>query len=55
MAEAAVLVVAGPFFDRGELRGMSIFSIDDVATAASLSRIDPAIHAGTLRMELKPR
>jgi hypothetical protein len=54
MAEAAALVVAGPFLDRGELRGMYIFAVDDVATADSLTRTDPAIRAGTLRMELKP-
>lgn len=48
------LVLAGPFLDEGELRGIFLFAVDSVADAEELTKTDPAIQAGILRFEFKP-
>lgn len=54
MAEDGHLVMAGPFLDAGEVRGIFIFAVDDMAEAEALTAADPAVQAGRLTMELKP-
>ncbi len=54
MADEGTLVVAGPFLDRGEIRGIYIFNVTTVEEAEKLTATDPAIKAGTLVMELHP-
>lgn len=54
MADDGDLVLAGPFLDTGELRGIYIFDVKTVEEARELTRTDPAIKAGSLIMELKP-
>lgn len=54
MAEAGKLVVAGPFLDQGELRGIFIFAVETLEEAEALTAADPAVQAGRLAMELKP-
>lgn len=54
MADAGDLVVAGPFMDDGELRGIYIFNVATVEEARALTESDPAIQAGSLVMELHP-
>ena len=54
MAAEGKLVLAGPFEDNGELRGIYIFNVATVAEAEALTKTDPAIQAGTLVMELHP-
>ncbi|WP_421947721.1 YciI family protein [Phaeodactylibacter xiamenensis] len=54
MAEAGDLVLAGPFMDGQDLRGIYVFDVRTVAEAEALTNTDPAIKAGTLRMELRP-
>jgi len=54
MADAGDLVLAGPFFDEGEVRGIYIFNVDNVEKARKLTETDPAIKAGRLVMELHP-
>jgi uncharacterized protein YciI len=53
MAEANKLVLAGPFFGDGELRGIYVFAVNSIDEAKQLTESDPAIKAGTLIMELK--
>ncbi len=53
MAEAGKLVVAGPFFDDGEVRGIYIFAVGSLEEAEALTNTDPAIQAGSLVMELR--
>ncbi len=48
------LVVAGPFGDEGELRGIFVFRVDTLAEAKALSDTDPAVKAGRLELELHP-
>ena len=52
MAEAGKLVLAGPFFGDGDLRGIYIFDVDNLKEAQELTQSDPAIQAGRLEMEL---
>ena len=54
MAKAGKLIVAGPFMDDGELRGIYIFNVKTVEEAEALTKTDPAIKAGSLVMELHP-
>jgi uncharacterized protein len=54
LAAAGKLVLAGPFGDNGELRGIYIFDVATVAEAEALTRTDPAVKAGQLVMELHP-
>jgi uncharacterized protein len=54
MAADGKLVLAGPFTDRGEIRGIYIFNVATVAEAEALTNTDPAIKAGTFVMELHP-
>lgn len=53
MAEEGKLVVAGPFLDSGDIRGIYIFNVATVEEARALTATDPAIKAGSLEMELK--
>ena len=53
MAKEGKLSLAGPFFDNGELRGIYIFNVTSIKEAEALTNTDPAIKAGTLRMDLK--
>lgn len=54
MAEEGTLVLAGPFLDQGEVRGIYIFNVATVEEAEALTKTDPAIQAGRLVMELHP-
>ena len=54
MAEEGKLVVAGPFIDGGDLRGIYIFAVKTIEEAQALTETDPAIQAGQLEMELRP-
>lgn len=54
LAEQRKLVVAGPFMDDTELRGIYIFDVETVEEAQALTETDPAIKAGRLAMELHP-
>lgn len=54
MAEEGVLVLAGPFLDKGEIRGIYIFDVTTIEEAEKLTATDPAIQHGQLEMELHP-
>lgn len=54
MAEEGKLILAGPFLDDGELRGIYVFNVKTIEEARELTASDPAIQAGSLVMELKP-
>lgn len=48
------LVVAGPFGDDGELRGIFVFRVGSLREAQELSATDPAVQAGRLAIDLHP-
>ncbi|MEM9722236.1 MAG: YciI family protein [Bacteroidota bacterium] len=54
LAQAGKLLLAGPFMDDGDLRGIYIFDVKTVEEAQALTETDPAIQAGSLVMELHP-
>ncbi|MEX0900225.1 MAG: DUF6265 family protein [Gammaproteobacteria bacterium] len=54
LADEGSLVVAGPFLDDGDVRGIYIFNVATVDEARALTETDPAIQAGRLEMELHP-
>ncbi len=53
LAKEGKLVLAGPFFGSGELRGIYIFDVKTIEEAEALTNTDPAIQSGSLVMELK--
>ncbi len=48
MAKAGQLVVAGPFGDGGEWRGLYIFNVTTIDEARKLTETDPTIKSGVL-------
>ncbi|MBD3225666.1 MAG: hypothetical protein GF313_13135 [Caldithrix sp.] len=54
LAKENKLVLAGPFLDDGEIRGIYIFNVTSLEEAQKLTGTDPAIKAGRLEMELHP-
>jgi uncharacterized protein YciI len=51
MTELGKLIVAGPFENGGENRGLLIFDVETVEEAMELEGEDPAVQAGRLKME----
>ncbi len=54
MAEDKKLVLAGPFMDDGDLRGIFIFNVANMEEAVELTNQDPAVKSGRLVMEIHP-
>ncbi len=54
MAREGKLILAGPFLDGGEVRGIYVFNVESVEEARALTATDPSIQAGRLEMELHP-
>lgn len=54
LAELKKLVVAGPFGDNGQLRGIFVFKVASIDEARALTETDPAVQAGRLAIDLHP-
>jgi uncharacterized protein YciI len=54
MSKEGKLLVAGPFLDNGDLRGLYVFKVGSMEEARAFADTDPAIQAGRLRLELHP-
>ncbi len=54
LAEEGKLLLAGPFLDGGDIRGIYVFDVKTTEEAEALTKTDPAIQAGSLVMELHP-
>jgi uncharacterized protein YciI len=52
--EEGKLLVAGPFTDGGDLRGLYVFRVGSMAEARALAETDPVVKAGRLRLEFHP-
>ena len=54
LSDMGKLVVAGPFEEDGNLRGIFVFRTATMQEALDLTNTDPAVQAGRLRVELHP-
>jgi uncharacterized protein YciI len=54
LAKEGKLLLAGPFADDGDLRGIFVFKVASMQEAQALVATDPAVQAGRLRVELHP-
>ena len=54
LAELKKLVVAGPFGDNTPLRGIFVFRVASIDEARELAATDPAVQAGSLKIEMHP-
>ncbi len=54
LAAEGKLIVAGPFLDNQDIKGIFIFNVSTVEEATKLTESDPAVKAGSLIMELHP-
>jgi uncharacterized protein YciI len=54
LAETKKLIVAGPFGDDGDLRGIFVFRVGSLKEAQELAATDPMIKIDRLRLELHP-
>lgn len=54
MANEGYMSLAGPFGDDGEIRGIAVYNTPTLEMADSLARLDPAVQAGRLEVEIHP-
>lgn len=54
MAATGKLVVAGPFADGGDPRGLYIFKADSIDEVKAMDADDPAVQAGRLVVDVRP-
>lgn len=54
LAEMKKLVVAGPFGDDTNLRGIFVFRVASIDEAKALAETDPAVQAGRLAIDMHP-
>ena len=54
LAEEGKMVLAGPFGDNGDMRGLFFYDVKTMEEAQELVNTDPAVQAGRLRVELHP-
>jgi uncharacterized protein YciI len=52
LANEGKLVIAGPYINGGENRGLFIFNVETIEEAKALTETDPAVKAGVFRVEL---
>jgi uncharacterized protein YciI len=54
LADTKKLILAGPFGDDGELRGIFVFKVATLDEAKELAATDPAVKAGRLAIQIHP-
>lgn len=54
LAETKKLLVAGPFGDNGQLRGIFVFRVASLEEAKELAATDPSVQAGRLSIDVHP-
>ncbi|MES2589775.1 MAG: YciI family protein [Bacteroidota bacterium] len=54
LANEGKLIVAGPFMDKGDVRGIFILNATSLEEAMEWTQTDPAVKSGRLIMEVRP-
>lgn len=54
LANEGKLLIAGPFLDNQDIRGIFIYNVKTIEEAKALTETDPGIKAGLFKMELHP-
>lgn len=54
LIDSGEMVLAGPFGDDGDLRGLFFYDVETLEAAQALVDSDPMVKAGRLRVELHP-
>ncbi len=54
LVESGKMVLAGPFADGGDMRGLFFYNVETLEAAQALVDSDPAVKAGRLCVELHP-
>ena len=52
--EDGKISLAGPFMDKGDIRGIVVYNIEDESEVRRLAEADPAVKAGRLVVEIHP-
>ncbi|MCC6837493.1 MAG: hypothetical protein IT234_03035 [Bacteroidia bacterium] len=54
MADAGKMDLAGPFMDKGDIRGICVYNVATKEEAEKLANEDPMVKAGRLIVEIHP-
>ena len=54
LVEEGKMILAGPFLDEWEVRGIFVYKVDSMEEAIALTKQDPAVIAGRLSLEVHP-
>jgi len=54
LVEEGKMILAGPFLDEWEVRGIFVYKVDSMEEAIELTEQDPAVIAGRLSLEVHP-
>jgi uncharacterized protein YciI len=54
LVDEGKMILAGPFLDEWEVRGIFVYKVDSMEEAIALTEQDPAVIAGRLALEVHP-
>jgi len=54
LVDEGKMVLAGPFLDEWEVRGIFVYKVDSMEEAIELTKLDPAVLSGRLSLEVHP-
>lgn len=54
LVDEGKMILAGPFLDDWEVRGIFVYKVDSMEEAIELTKLDPAVLSGRLSLEVHP-